>query len=188
MADEPLSLEIIEKRRAWAQPVLDAHKARTANMEKAAIECGNLALKALLLVNGGACVALLGFLSSTFNAATDPTVPQTILARLAGIVLDNGVAAERARLIMDVTGALSWFAWGTAAAVSGSALAYLTNSVYSRALTFQQTKYDWPYVEQTPKSEREWARAAMLNWVAVATGVAALCCFAGGILSVQHIY
>ncbi|MGT2468948.1 hypothetical protein ACVOMV_36425 [Mesorhizobium atlanticum] len=36
-------------------------------MEAASIRSGNQALKALLLLNGGACIALLGFLAGTFE-------------------------------------------------------------------------------------------------------------------------
>jgi hypothetical protein len=87
---------------------------RAEALENASIESGNQALKALLLLNGGACIAILGFLSSTYTAPD----------------LDT----DRARLLEELIRSLGSFAWGAGSAVLASTVAYLTNSYYARAL------------------------------------------------------
>ncbi len=69
-----------------------------------AIDTSNIVLKSALLINGGAAVAVLGFVAS--------------------IVKDNG---DLAALLEGVANALMYFAWGVAAAVIALALAYLTH-------------------------------------------------------------
>lgn len=85
-------------------------------MESAAIESGNQALKALFLLNGGACIALLGFLASTLNSSKP----------------------EIAHLMQNIVSALQWFAYGVGAATLASCLAYVTNSTYANALLVQE--------------------------------------------------
>ncbi|SLN29528.1 hypothetical protein [Ruegeria meonggei] len=69
-----------------------------------AIDTSNIVLKSALLINGGAAVAVLGFVAS--------------------IVKDNG---DLTALLEGVAFALMYFAWGVAASVIALALAYLTH-------------------------------------------------------------
>jgi hypothetical protein len=69
-----------------------------------AIETSNAVIKSGLLINGGAAVALLGFLASI---AKDSADAQAILPQAAG--------------------ALMFFAWGVVFSVLASCLAYLTH-------------------------------------------------------------
>lgn len=107
-----------DEYRAWKEQVTR----RAEAMEGAAIESANQALKALFLLNGGASVAVLGFLASTFSSETNT---------------DTG------RLIADLVYALRWFSSGAGAAVLASCLAYLTNSFYSRGLIDVNDTKSW---------------------------------------------
>lgn len=80
-------------------------------LEAAAMEGAAQGLKALLLLNGGACVALLAFLGSTATSSSlrDEFVP----------------------LVSATAGSLIWFAAGAGVAVLACILAYWTNQAYA---------------------------------------------------------
>lgn len=107
-----------DEYKAWRDQVTR----RAETMEAASIESANQVLKALFLLNGGACVAVLGFLASTFNADAD---------------------TDRARLIADMLASLRWFSMGAGCAVLASGLAYLTNSAYARGLIDVNDRKAW---------------------------------------------
>ena len=79
-------------------------------------------MKALLLINGGACVAILGFLASTVS---DPS------------------NQDKARLTYAFVHSLLWFGGGAGLAVGTSCLAYLCNSAYARGLIEIESKWNW---------------------------------------------
>jgi len=95
---------------------------RAEALEGAAIDAGAQAMKALLLINGGAWVAILGFLASTIS---DP------------------MSQNKARLTYAFVHSLVWFGGGAGLAVGASCLAYLCNSFYARGLIDLSSKWDW---------------------------------------------
>lgn len=107
-----------ENSAAWRAQI----SRRAEMMEAAANESANVALKALFLLNGGACVAVLGFLASTFNVETN---------------------SDHATLVTDFIKALKWFAFGSGAAVFASCLAYLANSGYAKGLIDIEDRISW---------------------------------------------
>ena len=72
---------------------------------KAAIDNANHALRTLILINGGAAIAILAFLGAVISSDT------------------NQFADD----IVVVTSPIAWFAWGVALATLGMAFAYFTN-------------------------------------------------------------
>ena len=84
---------------------------RARALEAAAVDSAHLALKSLLLLNGGACVALLGFLATVIDKAP----------------LSDGSG----HLIRASVDSLGFFAWGAGFAVLAAGAAYLTNSLYA---------------------------------------------------------
>lgn len=96
---------------------------RAETLEGAAIESGNQALKALLLLNGGACVAILGFLASTLTNANSQ--------------------GDGAKLTYAFVHSLSWFGSGAGFAVGASCLAYLCNSAYANGLADVESRWKW---------------------------------------------
>lgn len=124
-----------EQQDAYARERFRDHDRRAEAMEAAAVESANQALKALLILNGGACVALLGFLAATFGK---PDLADQNLALLS---------------------ALRLFGWGAAMAVFASAIAYLCNSCYARGLMAYNKGWKWPYLSKTASSARNWTAA-----------------------------
>ena len=91
----------------------NATETRRENQFSAATKSAETTLQALLLLNGGACVALLGVVAS-ISANKDPQSLKEIIESLRG--------------------SLWWFAHGAGASVLASALGYLTNYCYAESV------------------------------------------------------
>ena len=156
------------QQNEWAREVFRKHERRAEALEIASVESANLALKSLLLLNGGACIALLGFLASIFSA--------------------NVQQQESARELAPFLAALSKFASGAGLAVFASSLAYLTNSAYARSLMTYDKKWEWPYVEANEKSKRDWRIGTYLNNVAIVVSIASLGMFVWGCIAIGFAY
>lgn len=96
---------------------------RGLELEKQAIEAGNKALHAVLLLNGGACIAILGFLASNLTP--------------------KATSAAQDSIITGFLTSLVYFAFGAGCAVCASAAAYLTNLSYSQQLITGKTNRWW---------------------------------------------
>lgn len=88
-------------------------KDRIARLESASIDAAHQGIKALLILNGGASVALLGFVANVFS-----------------LDMDTG----RARLFDGALSSLVFFAIGAGLSVIVSLIAYITNRAYVSAL------------------------------------------------------
>lgn len=84
---------------------------RAAMIERASIDAGREGLKALLLLNGGACLALLSFLASAVGK--------------------SGLRGMELGLLTGATSALILFAIGAGLAVLTCLLSYVTNQFLS---------------------------------------------------------
>lgn len=84
---------------------------RADALEKASIDASVEGLRALLLLNGGACIALLAFLSSTIGK-------------------EHAIAKE-ASFVDGATKALVFFSIGAGLSVVTCVFAYLANQAYS---------------------------------------------------------
>ncbi len=110
-------------------------EARADALEKASIDASVEGLKALLLLNGGACIALLAFLSATMGK--------------------EHTIQKEAAFVAGATDALAFFAGGALLAVITCVFAYLANQAYSSHL--RDRKYyprHWGY-------GTAWTRAAL---------------------------
>lgn len=117
------------------------------------------AIKTALLINSGAAVAILAFISSLASK------PNVALADLK-----------------PITNCLYWFASGVVAAGVTSAFAYLSNGLYS-AHFFDQTKtWTYPYVEPNETSKRKQWWAQFFNWAGVILTSASLILFVVGVV------
>lgn len=115
------------------------------------------AIKVALLINSGAAVAILTFISSLAS--------KTSLGDLK-----------------PITNCLYWFAGGVVAAGVTSAFAYLANSLYS-GNHFDQTKtWKHPYLIETAKSKRKFWWAKFFNWGGVILASLSLILFVVGIV------
>jgi glutathione S-transferase len=95
---------------------------RISRLEEASLEAANNGLKALLLLNGGASVAILAFLAQVFGT--------------------EGGAPESAMLIREMLRSLGFFAAGAGAAVFATFFAYYANQQYVAAL-LDPEKVSW---------------------------------------------
>ena len=86
---------------------------RADDLERASIDASTQGLKALLLLNGGACIALLAFISSTIGTR---------------------VIGREAAFILSARQALVYFAIGAGLSVVTCIFAYLANQAYSSHL------------------------------------------------------
>jgi hypothetical protein len=93
-------------------------------VNKAAISGGNLVLKMVVLINGGAAVSLLRFIGS--------------------------LSDKRA----ETAGALVWFAFGVASGAAGFLFAYFTNLFTGAAAGSFTKQWEHPYVVGNAISRR----------------------------------
>jgi hypothetical protein len=118
----------------------DAHRAHDKSEEfhsyvnKAAIETANLSLRTLVVMNGGAAIAILTF--------------------LGGVASKEKIDFAKVGV---VAGTLKWFAFGVALAVVAMALSYLTSFALAAIAASMTKKWEHPYVSDGPKTKR-WRR------------------------------
>ncbi len=97
----------------------------------AAIKSGQLFLRTVTLINGGAVIAVLGFISAL--ASKD---------------------SERIAQIVPVAKSLLWFSGGVAMAAAAAGFAYLTNYAAAAITSCLQRTWNHPYVDVTVASNR----------------------------------
>jgi hypothetical protein len=109
----------------------DAHRAHDKSEEfhsyvnKAAIETANLSLRTLVVINGGAAIAVLTF--------------------LGGVASKEKVDFAKVGVVADT---LKWFAFGVALAVLAMALSYLTNFAMAAVASSMHRKWEHPYIAE----------------------------------------
>jgi protein-S-isoprenylcysteine O-methyltransferase Ste14 len=149
-----------EQDRQLAERYHDKETDFARGSSQAAVENANIALRTLVLINGGAAVAVLAFLGG----------------------IDETKTSE---LLDDLTLPVVWFAWGVALAALGIGLAYLTNFCITNSIWDRKHNYVHPYVVETPKSQ-SWSRwATFFQVLAMIAALGSLGCFLTGIYSVR---
>jgi hypothetical protein len=97
-----------------AEDIENENRERANKLEEASVNAASEGLKALLLLNGSACIALLGFLASTMGK--------------------NNLHWGETQFVVAATRSLGYFAWGAGASVLTSVFSYLSNQQYSSHL------------------------------------------------------
>jgi hypothetical protein len=110
-----------EIRREDALRVHDRSRRVSEATNEAVIKAGEVAIRTVMLINGGAAVAVLAFIGA--------------------LVRDEGVTIKQ---ISGVSGSLLWFAGGVAMAVWAMALSYFTNLCYVRSQSLNIFTFDHP--------------------------------------------
>lgn len=150
-----------EQKQRLAEREHDRNAENGVKQVLAAIEAGHHALRAILLINGGAAVALLAFIGA--------------------IASKEGVSS-----VADLAASIQWFAFGVAATAAAIGMTYLVNHCYALSMRTMEHSWEHPYVKDTPKSER-WERfGEVLNVMVILVALAALGLFVWGMLSVQQ--
>lgn len=144
-----------EAKTAHANEV-DFH--RQAN--QAAIDSGAAAIKTFFLLNGGASLAMLAFIS----AVAGP-----------GRITDGD--------LQSVAASLMWFTKGVAFAAASGGAAYLTNYCTAGLSSSRKRLRDWPYLEKPTKF---WSAARLFFLLlAIACGLVSLGMFVSGMYEVR---
>jgi hypothetical protein len=133
-----------------------------AYLDRAAIDAANAAVKSLLLINGGAVVALLGF-----------------IAALAG------PTPEARSSIASLASPLMWFGGGVGVAVFAGLCAYLVHFCYASASLSQDQGWKHPYVTENKASKAWLIVGRVFHILGVLAAVAALSLFATGVIGVR---
>jgi hypothetical protein len=138
VSQDPDPAQIAYEREKWtyemaredAKRAHDAAKEFTHSLNVAAIDSGTTAVKTALLINGGATVALLGFIGAL---ASKDKVTFTQITPLAHNLM--------------------WFAYGVASAATATAFAYFTNYFTAAVTTSKVFIWTHPYVSSGPRTK-----------------------------------
>jgi hypothetical protein len=131
--------------------------------DEAIIKAGEMAIRTVMLINGGAAVAVLAFIGA--------------------LVREDGVTVKQAA---GVSSSLLWFAGGVAAAAWALALSYFTNFCYVRSETSKIFTFDHPYIIDGANTRRwlNWGYAFHLG--AIVWGALSLAAFVVGMFDVRN--
>ncbi|SLN62182.1 hypothetical protein PEL8287_03385 [Roseovarius litorisediminis] len=141
----------------------DLNRQTSADFSRAAIESANLAIRSLILINGGAVIALLAFLG----------------ALEAG---DVGNAVKSDALVAPIR----WFALGVGFAALTALLAYLVNMLDSDITNSVNFTWEHPYIEPDKEQARLIRVRCALHVIAILLAISALGSFFFGIASVTQ--
>jgi hypothetical protein len=154
----------------WAHEknIEQAHRAHDAmndfaiKTNSAAIEGANLALRTVMIVNGGAAISVLAFIG---GLASRDKVSITAITQTASTLI--------------------WFAFGVASATLSLGLAYFTNLAVAASGFTKEKTFVHPFIQDTTKSRRYRRWAEIFRWLAIVGAFASLVLFICGMLAVK---
>lgn len=152
-----------EMNRQDAQRAHDVNTDFHTYVNKAAMDTANLTLRTLIVINGGAAIAVLTF--------------------LGGVAAKERIDFTRVGV---VAGTLRWFAFGVAMAVVGLALSYLTQFAMTGVANAMLKTYEHPYVSKGPNYGRWRAWNIFFHIAAVGAALASLLLFLNGMFQASH--
>ncbi len=150
----------LEREHAIADRMHDREFEFSQSAAQAALSNANFALRTLILINGGAAVAMLAFISSL---ATRPTVN-----------------------LATMTAPLVWFVWGIVSAGFSVCFAYFTNYCIATSSSMKDRIWQHPWVSENSKSERWRKTAVWWQYLAVIAALLSLGLFIKGMLEVRE--
>lgn len=149
----------------WAERAFDRQDELQSEMMRASIADAKEATRAAFFLNGAACIAILGFLSSLMSGDTQDSAEPILSAARFGLL---------------------WFAGGALFAAITSGLAYLCNSLYARAAGAMERSFEHPFIRETPEATRDQNWARRLNVLAVVTFALSHMAFGAGLFIVAR--
>lgn len=136
----------------------------TVKLNEQVIQNANIALRTAVLINGGAAIAMLGFISSIYGKDPDAATR------------DYG----------SLTEPLMWFAVGVALGTFAIAMAYFTNYSIVANAVHKLSDYNPPYIHDTPLS-KTWLRAGItFQIIAIICGLGSLGTFVCGMFQIKQ--
>jgi len=160
MTDKPS-----EQNRTAAERAHDQEADFGIRANEAAVNSGAIAMRAMLLINGGAAVAMLAFIGSLVTAQK----------------------GDYSSTLTDLVSPLIWFAWGVASAAACAGLAYITNYCIASSSVFKSRHNEYLFVRKTKASKRWFIAAVFFQIFAVSAAVGSLFLFVYGMLGISDV-
>lgn len=145
-----------EQSRAIAEREHDRLDDFFHRMNETAISASHVALRTLLLMNGGAAIALLSY--------------------------DGRLPAVQAKA---AAGTLLWFALGVVTTAVAMALTYFTHLAMAAMLSSKTRSYQRPFVSDSPRTAQLLRWKIVCHWLAAIAATVALALFVIGVLAVR---
>jgi hypothetical protein len=145
-----------EQNRAMAERAHDRQDDFFYRMNETAINASHVALRTLLLMNGGAVIALLSF--------------------------DGRLPSSQAKA---VAATLLWFALGVVMTAIAMALAYFAHLAMAGVLAYTAKSYQPPFLASTPTSSLWGRRKTVCHILAASSAFVSLILFVVGMLAVR---
>lgn len=153
-----------EQNRALAERAHDQESHFFEEMNERASNNANIALRTLLLINGGAAVTMLAFIGN--------------------LVSVDG--AQFSNMLADLTSPMLWFVWGVALTVVAIGFAYFTTYCFVAGSYHKGRHYEHPFIRETSASKR-WLRAGgVCQIIAILLALASLGFFIYGMRDVRN--
>jgi hypothetical protein len=159
MLDENQSTD---EQRYFAARAHDRRDAAVAGYDSASYASGGAALKIGMLVNGGAVVALLAFLSALLQGEGD-----------------------QSGSLQRFSFALTFFAIGTGCSGVAAGLTNWRHFASARCEALKDLNFTAPFIHDTPISKKWAAKARTAQCIAVVFGALSILLFFAGVVSVQ---
>lgn len=149
-----------ELKRDDAKRVHDISQEFHTYTNKAAIDGANMALRTLIVINGGAAIAILTFLS--------------------GVASKDKIDFTKVGAVADT---IKYFAIGVALALVGMALSYFTHFFMAGVEGRKRKIWEHPFLEDTPSSKRNRKLNAIFHVLAFVAALASLILFLVGMFA-----
>jgi hypothetical protein len=129
-----------------------------SHLDKAALADAKTVIRSLILINGAAAISIMTFVGAL---TAKSSVPADQIAAIA-------------------TG-LEWFAMGVLSATLTACFAYLTDIFYEWAEQMRERNYEHPFLHANTSSRKSFYGGRVTHFLAVASTVASLVAFVGGV-------
>ncbi len=152
-----------EIQKEDAKRAHDKHLDFFKNLNEASIKSGELALRTILIVNGGAAAATLAF--------------------IGGLAGQGKISTAQ---LGSFTGGLIFFAYGVVASALGIGATYFVHFFTGGAEASKTLTWEHPYINDTPSTKRwMWARH-FFHFLAAVLALSAILLFVFGMLDIRH--
>jgi hypothetical protein len=149
-----------ELKRDDAKRAHDVSNEFHAYTNKAAIEGANLALRTLIVINGGAAIAVLTF--------------------LGGVASKDKIDFTKVGAVADT---IKYFAIGVACSLAAMALSYCTSFFMAGVEGRKRKIWEHPYLEETPQSRQMRTLNIVFHVAAFLTALVSLVLFIAGMFA-----
>ena len=153
---------LLEIKRQDAQHAFERWDSLFDGLNDAAIKIADSALRAAMLINGGAAVSVLAF--------------------IGGIAAKDLITVSQ---LSQVASSLVLFALGVAAAVVGMGLSYVTHFLGAGRIGSLKRQPEYPFVVEGPKTKRYERMIFATHLLAFVAGLASIGFFVAGIYSMR---